>query len=378
MIEFTYETRNFKTGDAVILIDNIKKNTEMGPNKEFYIDNTIMSELNKMYGLMYIYDISDDNLYCRLQTKKGPQGIKNERFFPSELFKIIKVPKMNDVVTWLYDNQLITYPEQWSFFKNEISSISRFIIKIFQTNLKAIYLINKYNNHLYLDYDPLEALVFYKTLVQQMQLQYHKRYDAFNAQSKRKEFIKICQELDSSWHTNDCISLYEMNNVGVFSRDGEKYISNSDRIEIYKDPKKSILDEKSKDKEFDILRQTIIAGEKAMMELKMQGDTRFIKEINQQVIDELELTIFNVKTIPLRNQILYIFIDKFNNKRFHISEFLFEFYVSSSSKIVENDYLVNYDPNKYKKFFVRDFSVLKTLKFAVNDNHKRFMKLGRF
>lgn len=378
MIEFTYETRNLKNGDAVILVDGIKKNTEVGPGKEFYIDNTIMSELNKMYGLVYIYEVSDDNLYCRIQNKKGPQGVKNERFFPIELFRIVKVPKMADVVTWMYDNKLIHYPVQWSFFKGEISSISRFVIKIFQTNLKAIYLINKYNNHLYDDHDPLEVLVFYKTLIQQIGLQYHKRYDAFNAQTKRKEFIKICQELDSSWHTNDCISLYEMNNAGIFSRDGERFVSNADRIEIYKDPKKSIFDEKSKDKSFNVLRDLIMENEKAVYDAKMANDTRFIKVINQEIIDELELTIFNVKTIPARNQILYIFIDKFNNKRFHITEFLFEFYVSSSSKIVENDYLVNYDPDKYKKFFIRDFGVLKTLKFAVNDNHKRFMKLGRF
>jgi len=112
--------------------------------------------------------------------------------------------------------------------------------------------------------------------------------------------------------------------------------------------------------------------------LKVRNDTRFLKELNQNVIDELELTIFNVKTLPNRNQILFIFIDKDNNKRFFVDDFNFIFYVSNKTNIIENDYLTKYDESTHIPFIIQNYEVLKHLKFAVNDNYKRFMKKGKF
>lgn len=377
-LNFVYETRQIKVGDSVTLISDIKLGSDYGIMKEFNIDSTIKSEIGKMSTLMYVYDVKLEEGYCKVQTKKGTQGIKFERDYPIELFKIVKVPKMNDIVSWLYNNQEVIYPEEWTLFKSDIEFISRFIVKIFQTNLKAIYLINKYNNHLYNNYNPIEVLMFYKTLIQQMGLSFYQRYDAFNAQTKRKDFIKAIQEIDSTWHTNDCISLYNLNNLGILSRDGSPYINNADRLAKYLDPHKQIVNEKTKGSEFENLKKIIIENEKINAQLKTANDKRFIKELSQDIIDELELTIFNVKTLPGRNQVLYIFIDKYNNKRFYISDFLFEFYVSGYTNIIDNDYIMPLDEKVHRKFFIRDMDVLKTLKFAVNDNHKRFMKLGKF
>lgn len=374
MTDFTYENRPIKKGDAVTVIPDVQRNVAYGKDKEFFMDNKNYNQLDKLYSIVYVYEISKDGEYCKVQTKKGTQGVKVETFFPVELFKIVKVPKMQDVVNWLYDNQLITYPEQWIFFKSEMQSISRYIIKIFQTNLRAIYLANKTCNHLYNSHDPLEILVFYKTLIQQLGLQYHKRYDKFNQMTKRKQFIDACLSINPMWHTRDAISIYELNNRGLLPGD---YISNNDRLEFYKDPKKKLKYENDK-ANLDKIKERITENEKVNKLRAMENDTRYIKELNQSVIDELELTVFNVKTLPNRNQILFIFIDKDNNKRFYVQDFNFTFFVSRGASILENDYIVEFDESMHIPFSIQSFEILKNLKFAVNDNHKRFMKLGSF
>lgn len=371
---FIFEKRPMKKSDSVSLIEGITRDSYYGVDKDFLVNQQVLNMLKKFASIMYIYEISKDGKFCKVQTKKT-QGKKYEMFVPCDLFNIIKVPKMNDIVQWLYDNQPVAYPEQWRYFPTEIQSISRYVVKIFQTNLKAIYLANKYCNHLYFSNDVYEVLMFYKTIVQQLKLSYHDRYAKFNQITIRKSFIDTCLKLDPTWHQLDAIALYDMNNQNVFTDD--EYISNVDRLDWYKNPSKKFKAENTKEKKEE-LKKIIAENEAKNNAIKVQNDNRFLKELNQQVIDDLELVIFNVKTLPNRNQILFIFIDKDNNKRFFVEQFNFVFYVSNKSNIVENDYLVEYDETIHTPFIIQNYEVLRNLKFAVNDNHKRFMKNGKF
>ena len=371
---FTFEKRPIKKSDAVSLIEGIVKDRYYGVDKDFLVNQQVLNMLKKFANIMYVYEISKDKKFCKVRTQKT-HGKKYEMFIPCDLFNIIKVPKMNDVVQWMYDNQPVAYPEQWRAFPTAIQSISRHIVKTFQTNLKAIYLINKYCNHLHFNNDKYEVLMFYKTIVQQLKLKYYDRYAKFNQQTIRKSFIDTCLKLDPTWHRLDAIALYDMNNRNVFADD--EYISNADRLEWYKNPNKEFKAENTKEKKEELLK-LIAENEAKNNALKVRNDTRFLKEINQNVIDELELTIFNVKTLPNRNQILFIFIDKDNNKRFFVDNFNFIFYVSNKTNIIENDYLTKYDESTHIPFIIQNYEVLKHLKFAVNDNYKRFMKKGKF
>ena len=291
------------------------------------------------------------------------------------MFKIIKVPKMTDVTVWLFDNLLIEYPDQWLFFKTDMNSISRFIVTIFQKNLKAIYLINQTTNHLYNSHDPLEVLMFYKTLVQQLRMSYYDRYAEFNKRTKRKEFIDTVLSIDGTWNTLDAIALYELNRKMVFK--DIPFVPNETRMEYYKDPKKKMKHENS-GKAFDDLKEAISKQALENAILARKNDSRYLTEISQPIIDSLELTIFNVKTLPKSNQILFIFIDKDNSKRFYIQDFNFIFYVSNKTSILENDYVVPYDEALHVPFIIREFEILRNLKFAINDNYSRFMKKGQF
>ena len=371
-LNFVYENRQIKKGDALTLISGIKKGDMFG---EFHVGAIEKNYLSRLPTMFYVASMSSDSTYCEVQPKKGVKSQKIKLLsLPVELFKIVKVPKMQDVVMWLYDNQLVEYPTKWDFFKNEMNSISRFIIKIFQNNLRAIYLVNKTCNHLYNNHPPLEILMYYKTIIQQLGLQYHDRYAAYNKINSKKSFIDTCLNIDSLWHTLDAISIWEMNNKNVF--DGQ-YLSCADRIAFHKDPKKRFKHDNEK-KNFEELKSIIEAGEKKTEQYRVSSDDRYIKILNQQVVDELELTIFNVKTLPSRNQILFIFIDKDNNKRFYLQDFNFVFYVSKGKRIIDNDYIVSYDELEHIPFAIQNFEVLRNLKFAVNDSYKRFMKKGGF
>ena len=366
MTELILENRPLKKNDPVTIVIQFKKGQKFGP---FLIDSTVYNYLEKVPTIAYVYKLSKDGHFCFL--KKNKKGKGDEIMIPTAFFKVVKVPKMNDVVTWLYDNQVVTFPEQWRIFKSDIQSVSRYIPKIFQTNLKAIYLVNKNCNHLYFNNDPFEVLMFYKTIVQQLGLTFHGRYNKFPTLSIRKQFIDAVLKIDPSWHRLDAISIYDLNNRNVFSND--EYMSNKDRLGFYKDPKKYQKSDEAVNhielmKEFDKRDLTKID----------KNDKRFIHELNQSVIDELELVIFNVKSLPNRNQILFIFIDKDNNKRFFVEQFSFVFYVSNKTSIIQNDYIEDYDEASHKAFIVQNFEVLRNLKFAVNESHKKFMKRGQF
>jgi len=376
MTDFIYENRAVKKGDAVTVVGTYKNNQIIGKNNDFFVDKLTANLIESISSISYVEKVFENTIYVK--NKKGPQGkivgVNDKRdgiALPIECFKIVKVPKMNDVVSWLYDNQLITYPEHWRAFKTETSSIARYLIKIFQTNLKAIYLANKYCNHLYNNDDPLEVFVYYKTIVQNLKLNFYDRYSQYNPQSKKKSFIDTLLTINPLWHTKDAISVWELNKRGLLSNK-----TNDVLLDEYKNPKKALITKGST--EYESLKDDILKQQLINDKIKLKNDTRYLPVLNQEIIDEHELTIFNVKTISNRNQILFIFIDKDNLKRFYLQNFNFVFYVSKNTCIIDNDYIMDFDNDTHQPFIIQKLDVLKNLKFAVNDNYKRFMKKGKF
>lgn len=371
--DFVYEYRDLKAGDIVTL-KNFKKGDLFGPDQDFEIDARINSLLLKLPTLFYIEEVDTRTKYCKIKTKKTGGKIYDD-FYPNELFAIVQVPKSADVLKWLFDNQKIEYPQYWTLFETELTNIARYIPKMFQTNLKIIYLINKHVNHLYKKHSVRDILIFYKTLIHRFHFNYGQRYTVFNQMSKQREFVNTCKEINPMWHTRDALSLWILNNFKVFNRDGSKYISNEEYLDKFNNVNKRVV---TKGADFDELNEIVKNLRIQDDNNRFKNDDRFIPELTQEIIDELELTIFNVKSIPHKNQVAIIFIDKYNNKRYCIQDFVFEFYISSNQRIMDNDYIVDYDPKIHMKHIVRDYQHLKTIKFAVNDNHKRFMRNGGF
>lgn len=371
---FIYEERLPKRGDTIEM-RQIKLNDSYG---NFSCTYDILNKLKRNKSLMFVRKVTKDGNMIQIGSKKT--GNFDEMFIPSSFFRVVKVPKTNDIVNWLYDNQLINYPEQWTPFKTQVDSISRYVVSIFQNNLRALHMINKYTNHLYFTNDSFELLIYYKTVVQQLGLVHSERYAKFNSRSIKSKFIKICLEINPLWHTRDAIGLYMI--YELFLRKQHDTLILTDNltsvqiVSFYNDPKLKAQYFNQKEIQADLTNR-IIELQKENDLIQVSNDTRFIKILDQNIIDELELVVFNVKTLPHQNKILFIFIDKDNNKRFYLEDFNYVFYVSNNSNIIHNDYIEDYDDKKHQAFVIRKFDILRTLKFSVNDNYKRFMKKGK-
>ena len=167
--------------------------------------------------------------------------------------------------------------------------------------------------------------------------------------------------------------MYLLNNKGCLTSTTDIWLSNEDLIERRNNPNASIL-KSSSSEEFKKIRARILQIEQEKMELKIKNDPKYLKELSQEIIDQYELTIFNVVDIPDQNKTLYIFIDKDFSKKYFLSEFKFTFYISNKSGVVNNSFIVPFDPKVHGQYEIHDFALLKTLKYAINENHKRFMK----
>jgi len=375
-MNFIYENREVKVGDLVHPLP-IELHADYSTDETYFkVNNEILNNYNNMQTLMYVISISHDKQFIGVSPNKGKEHPRFPMKFPTQLFRIVKVPKFQDIVQWLWDCSPVSKPNHWTPFKNEIKSIVRFLPKLFQNHLRVLHYINSQVNHIYSRFAPDEILMFYKMLIQVNRIPFDERYIKYTPRTKRQQFIKTCLEIRPDWHTNDALSFYELNRVGVL-HEGD-YRSNDLLLDMYLNPKKYELINAKKNKEkFEKDLELIQQAKVESMTRKMMTDDRFLKELNQDIIDELNLTIFNVKTLKSRNQILFIFIDKDNNKRFYVQNLEYRFFISIYQNIIDNDYIVHRDPNIHKEFVITDYNIIQTLKFGVSDNYKKFMKYGK-
>jgi hypothetical protein len=93
----------------------------------------------------------------------------------------------------------------------------------------------------------------------------------------------------------------------------------------------------------------------------------YLKELNEEIIKELQLTIFDVFLDENHNKLIYIFIDKNYNKKYYIEPYYVDILVSKETSIIKNDYLkiINNNFIKYRLFNHWDF---RNLKKAISQN----------
>lgn len=111
-----------------------------------------------------------------------------------------------------------------------------------------------------------------------------------------------------------------------------------------------------------------------MDEKKHDNDPRFLKEVNQEIVDELELSLIDIKMIEKMNKILLVFIDKNNNKKYSLIPFSYEFVISTINAIKYNDYVVNFDPAYHNFYVCFDFATVEKIRMAINKSKDKFFK----
>jgi len=377
---FIYDKQIFTKGKAVQLVSGYELFQEFG---DFSIEQDVFLKLKKLPTLMYISSTDEikenkkkniknkEATYIKIKPSKTAKEL--DLFLPVEMFRVVKIPKMNDVLDWIYNNDSLLFPSGWSFFKNELDTVSRYLIRIFQTKPRLLKQVSDITNHLYNTHKAQDIFIYYKTIIKENNVFRSELYNEFNGKTAKKEFIDICQQLNPYWSIGDATSCYILNAKKIFKKIDN--ISNNERVFRYKNPNSTIMTKKNNE-EFEegvkVLNEKLIKIEKD----KMLKDNRFLKELNQEIIDELELTIFNTSSLKNLNSVLITFIDKFNNKRFYLEDFRYYFYVSSYQSVIHNDFVVSRDEAIHTKYLVKDFKVLQNIKYNLNSSYQTFMLKG--
>jgi len=363
-----------KKNDAIHLIN--LPNIDSYIN-DIYIDNRMFTFLKRLPIISYIGNIKRDdvnNTYL-IQIKRNKTGAFDKEkadWYPIELFQLVKVPRISDIVDWFYlptPYQTVNdFPDDLKIFKSEINQISKYIIEIFCYNPKWLAYLNKHLNHLYLNNDPIEVFILIKNIIQINRIPKESLLVGYVTRNKRELFVKVVQELNPEMCTKDAIALWDLNRKYVLASDEYKYKSNEDRLEDYLYPGRR----QSKEEEDELNKRISELKQQAQAE-KFKNDDRFLKEITQEIIDDLELTIFDISVLEDVNQILFTFIDKDNNKKFYIEDLYYEFYISNKDSIIENDYIVNKE-NCHKMYCLSSYDNIRNLNYAINSTYSKFMK----
>jgi hypothetical protein len=271
--------------------------------------------------------------------------------------------KINDLLQWLFDGASVEIPELFLYYKKEIDGILWYLHNSFLKNIRFVVLLNEHGNSLY-NNDTFQVLKFYKFLIQQQKLNQSQLMQYFPNKNYRKEFVARMNEIQLA-DTGNAKSLYELLLSGAL---GKNY--NTAGIQkLIESTYGEVVDTKTDTTTLEEINNILSSHEDS----KRMQDSKVITTLNQQVIDELQLTIFDVRTIKAKNLILYIFIDKDNNKRYYYEPFSYTFFISMNPSIIQNDYLVDYDPQIHIPYTMTNYDQVTKFKFAITDLYKKHM-----
>lgn len=283
--------------------------------------------------------------------------IKKENLTLSKLIPF----KLKNLLDWLMDGGSEEIPKLFLYYKKEIKSITWYLSNSFLNNLTFIRLLNKHINSFYIN-DEFQIIKTYKLLINQQRLTSRDISHNFYQKNIRSKFVTRLLELNIM-DEGDAKSLYKLVEVNLIQADLEKVIAGTYGEKINSN-------EDTLDKE--ALTKALVNIDEKLDEEKFKD--KILKTLTQEVIDELELTIFDVKTLKKKNMVLYIFIDKNNNKRFYFEPFEYSFYISNNFSVLENDYIVDMDEKKHIKYTITDYNLATKFKIILNDAYKKHME----
>ena len=263
----------------------------------------------------------------------------------------------NEVLKWLFDGLDIVIPHKFSYAKTRVGEIIKYgVIPKFRTCPKAVNFLNVHLNYLYSRRTPDEILEFLKSYIQMNKLLLSDLDNNFYKKSQRDVFIeeqsKVNNILDMG--LGDIISAYDMLQTGMFDNGVEAIVA-TDNVS-------SNFDEAA----LELLR--------VMDTQKIANDPRFIKTLDQESIDNLGLTLIDIKAIEKQNKIILVFIDNQNKKKFFLMDFTYEFALSSINSIIYNDYIVPFDPRYFTCVVITDIRTVENLRKTINTNRDQHIR----
>ena len=268
-----------------------------------------------------------------------------------------------DVMKWLFDGGSTEVPVIFMKNNTTLKNHVKNIAPKFRTVPRIMNLFNNHLNKLYDKRTGAEILEFLKSYIQQHKINIQWLDNNWYKKDQRELYLSHHLGKSGNLETSvgDLTEEYQMFMTGAFN-DKKEILSKW--FQVFEDP--NAIEEDFKENVNELLLQ--------MDEKKHDNDPRFLKEVNQEIVDELELSLIDIKMIEKMNKILLVFIDKNNNKKYSLIPFSYEFVISTINAIKYNDYVVNFDPAYHNFYVCFDFATVEKIRMAINKSKDKFFK----
>lgn len=276
-----------------------------------------------------------------------------------------KDPTVKDAMAWLFDgNPEIILPHLLANRQYKLKPVVNGIIQKFRTNPRMLNFMNNMINDLYATHSESDILIFIKQYIQINRIQKSQMDFSWFPKSDREIFIEqFSKQFNSEVGTNDIIAQYDLLKTGLFNDEISKNIIK----EVYKNSEVEA-------EEINVLNSQLEEFMVKEREAKIAADPRFIKELTPEVIKEWSLSLMDIKTIEKTNNILLVFLDKNNMKKYYLMDFVYEFVISNLFSIIQNDYIMPFLKDYHQPYIINDFRTLENIKKVLREEKDKFYK----
>ena len=278
--------------------------------------------------------------------------------------------KFYEVFDWLFSNQEM--PEKFKMNPNALNGIVPYITEQFWVIPQLTSYLNKHINDLHVIPDPIETLMLLKKIIINRRLTKTKCWNFridFAGSQRQAKLLQELQDRDQLDDGNSRAKRMLMSKLGIDSSQYFKVAPTKKNIDLNNNVSKIII----KDAIANKRHQDKIKKEEARV-----NDSRFLKDLNQGIIDDLELIIFDVSLLKKVNKILFTFIDRDNLKRYYMVPFAAEVYLSKKNGVINNDYIEDLNDEDFTKYLIKDFKLYNRLKYMLNKSYSRTLNLPSF
>lgn len=266
--------------------------------------------------------------------------------------------KAYEVINWLLAPD-VDIPERFQMQKTKLVNIVPYLTEQLWLKPHLTWYLNKHANDLHKIPDPLEYLALLKKLFKMHRLT---KWDLFQTRFEFKPKLIEAIEAKDGYDSNDATSKAMM--MQRLNIPFDKYIkpaATKASVKANSDPKVN-----------EMIKEALDNKNKA----PVNTDTGvYITELSQQIIDEEELILFDISLLKRTNQILFIFIDKKNHKKYHLKPFMAKIYISKEDGVINNDYIEKLDPDKFMGYVINDVKLYTKLKYMLSHSYKRIINM---
>jgi len=275
--------------------------------------------------------------------------------------------KFFEVQNWLFSPE-IELPEKFKMNPTKLNSTVPYLTEQFWAMPQLTSYLNKHVNNLHKIPDPLKMLELLKKIVQDRGIQKFKTWSFIP--TRQPDLLKEIQDRDRLDSGDARAKRSLMKKLQIDTSYYFKTTPTKKNTNLTNSVSKAIVKEA-------LVVQKI--QEKEKKENVMTNDSRFLKKLNQEVIDELDLVIFDVSLLKKTNRVLFTFIDRDNLKRYFMVPFLAEIYLSKKKGVINNDYIEDLNETDFIKYVIKDVKLYNKLKYLLNTSYKKVVNLpGEF